>query len=123
MKSVILSAALVTTAALSAPVLAGGHMKPMVMAEDQSVANGMVSASQVVAPANGWLVVHRTNADMKPGPVVGHAPLRKGETADVAAQIETPILGQLPDVLQPKVRIHPVRRGLETRCLRADSEI
>ncbi|ANP37034.1 hypothetical protein JL2886_02142 [Phaeobacter gallaeciensis] len=85
MKSVILSAALVTTAALSAPVLAGGHMKPMVMAEDQSVANGMVSASQVVAPANGWLVVHRTNADMKPGPVVGHAPLRKGETADVAA--------------------------------------
>ena len=85
MKSVILSAALVTTAALSAPVFAGGHMKPMVMAEDQSVANGMVSASQVVAPANGWLVVHRTNADMKPGPVVGHAPLRKGETADVAA--------------------------------------
>ena len=41
--------------------------------------------SKVVAPANGWLVVHRTGADMKPGPVVGHAPLRKGENMDVAA--------------------------------------
>jgi len=65
---------------------AGGHgMAPMVEAADQSVAEGAVTASKVVAPANGWLVVHRTGADMKPGPVVGHAPLRKGENMDVAA--------------------------------------
>ncbi|AUH35476.1 DUF7282 domain-containing protein [Paracoccus tegillarcae] len=60
-------------------------MTPMVEAADQSVANGVVSATKVVAPANGWLVVHRTDAEMKPGPVVGYAPIREGETADVAA--------------------------------------
>ena len=66
--------------------LAASHgMTPGVMAEDQSVANGVVSASTVMAPANGWLVVHRTDAEMKPGPVVGYAPLRMGENTDVAA--------------------------------------
>lgn len=54
-------------------------------ASDQSVANGIVSAQSVMAAQNGWLVVHRTDADMAPGPVVGHAPLREGENVDVAA--------------------------------------
>ncbi|QIE42485.1 hypothetical protein G5B39_11415 [Rhodobacteraceae bacterium SC52] len=69
----------------SAALAAGHGMAPMVEANDQSVANGVVSAEQIVANENGWLVVHRTDADMKPGPVVGHAPIRAGETADVAA--------------------------------------
>lgn len=79
----IMTAALVLAAGSA---FAGGHgMTPMVEAADQSVAEGAVTASKVVAPANGWLVVHRTGEDMKPGPVVGHAPLRKGENMDVAA--------------------------------------
>ncbi len=66
--------------------LAAGHMPaPAVEAADQDVSGGTVSAASVVAPANGWLVVHRTDADMTPGPVVGHAPLRAGETLDVTA--------------------------------------
>lgn len=69
----------------SAALAAGHGMAPMAEANDQSVANGVVSAEQIVANENGWLVVHRTDADMKPGPVVGHAPIRAGETADVAA--------------------------------------
>ena len=78
-------AALLATMA-TAPAFAGGHgPHPMVMASDQSLANGVVSAEKVTASENGWLVVHRTNADMTPGPVVGYAPLREGETADVAA--------------------------------------
>ncbi|WP_051491723.1 DUF7282 domain-containing protein [Roseivivax isoporae] len=76
-----MTAAFAATAGL--PALA--QETPMVEASDQSVANGVVSAERVVAPANGWLVVHRTDAEMKPGPVVGHAPIREGETADVAA--------------------------------------
>lgn len=60
-------------------------MEPMVMASDQSVENGIVSAEKVAAGENGWLVVHRTDADMKPGQVVGHAPLRAGGNTDVAA--------------------------------------
>ena len=69
----------------SSAFAAGHSMAPMVEASDQSVANGIVSAGKVVAGQNGWLVVHRTDADMAPGPVVGHAPLREGETSDVAA--------------------------------------
>ena len=81
------AAALIALLAV-APALAD---TPMVEAMDQSVANGVVSAAKVSAPANGWLVVHRTDAQMKPGPVVGHAPLRAGETADVAALLTEPV--------------------------------
>ncbi len=76
-------AALFTLAA--PPLLADTHMTPMVAAGDQAVSNGVVSAAKVTAAENGWLVIHRTDADMKPGPVVGHAPIRAGETSDVAA--------------------------------------
>ena len=68
--------------------LADAHASPMVMAADQDVSNGVVSAETVMAPANGWLVVHRTDAEMKPGPVVGYAPLRAGENMDVAAILQ-----------------------------------
>ncbi|MEX5728745.1 hypothetical protein Ga0609869_002098 [Rhodovulum iodosum] len=83
MKHAILAALL--TAAASGAFAAGHGMAPMVDARDQSVANGVVSAEKIVAGENGWLVVHRTDADMTPGPVVGHAPLREGENFDVAA--------------------------------------
>ncbi|WP_112321301.1 DUF7282 domain-containing protein [Oceanibium sediminis] len=71
--------------------LAGGHAAPMVMGADQDVSGGTVAAEKIMAPANGWLVVHRTDADMKPGPVVGHAPLRAGENTDVAAILTEPV--------------------------------
>jgi len=80
---------LTTVAALAlstGTAIAAGHaMAPIVEAEDQSVASGTVAAAAVVAPANGWMVVHRTDADMAPGPVIGYAPLREGQNADVAA--------------------------------------
>ena len=60
-------------------------MMPSVMADDQSVASGIVTAKQVVAGENGWLVVHRTTGEMKPGPVIGYAPLKKGTNTDVIA--------------------------------------
>ena len=82
MKSFAIAAALTLTASAA---FADDHMAPMVEAMDQSVSNGIVSAEKVAASENGWLVVHRTDAEMKPGPVVGHAPLRAGETMDVAA--------------------------------------
>lgn len=79
------SLALIATLTASTAFAAGHGMSPMVMAEDQSVGNGIVSAEKVAATENGWMVVHRTEADMKPGPVVGYAPLRAGENMDVAA--------------------------------------
>ncbi len=68
--------------------MAAGHAAPMVDASDQDVSNGIVSAEKVMAGENGWLVVHRTDAEMKPGPVVGYAPLRAGENTDVAAILQ-----------------------------------
>jgi hypothetical protein len=56
---------------------------------DQDMSNGIVSASKVMADENGWLVVHRTDGT-KPGVVVAHAPLRKGENTDVAAILTEP---------------------------------
>ena len=82
MKTTTLAAALVLMAGAAS---ADNHMTPMVEAKDQDVSNGVVSADKVMASQNGWLVVHRTDAEMKPGPVVGYAPIRAGETSDVAA--------------------------------------
>lgn len=83
MKKLVPTIALAITAT---GILADGHAPtPAVMAADQSVANGVVSAEKIVAVENGWMVVHRTDAGMKPGPVVGYAPLREGDNADVAA--------------------------------------
>lgn len=58
---------------------------------NQSVAEGSVTATEVMAPENGWLVVHRTGADHKPGPVVGYAPLKKGENAHITALLSEPV--------------------------------
>ncbi|MCA8883873.1 MAG: hypothetical protein KDA50_09035 [Rhodobacteraceae bacterium] len=81
----ILPAALMSLSAAGAAFAAGHAMTPAITAADQSVANGVVSATDVTAGQNGWMVVHRTDDTMKPGPVVGHAPLRAGDNADVAA--------------------------------------
>ena len=70
---------------------AAGDMTQGVMASNQNVSNGIVSAEKITAAQNGWLVVHRTNAEMKPGPVVGYAPIREGETMDVAAILTEPV--------------------------------
>ena len=78
-------AALTLTAGMAS---AAGHAMPMVEAVDQDVSNGVVSAEKVVAGENGWLVVHRTDAEMKPGPVVGYAPIRGGDNMDVAAILQ-----------------------------------
>lgn len=67
-----------------------------VVAPDQSVKNGSVMAATVVASDNGWLVVHKTDEAMKPGPVIGHAPVSGGVNNDVAVMLsETVEPGQL----------------------------
>jgi hypothetical protein len=80
MKTLIASTIL---AALGTTALADMHGGGMLTVEamDQDVSAGTVTADRIVAEQNGWLVVHRTDAEMAPGPVVGHAPLRAGESA------------------------------------------
>lgn len=83
MRYILAATVLAATAGLAT---AESHsMMQAVKASDQSVADGIVTAEAVTASQNGWLVVHRTDDQMKPGPVVAYAPLRAGETMDVAA--------------------------------------
>ncbi|MBO6850039.1 MAG: hypothetical protein JJ867_06115 [Marinobacter sp.] len=84
-KSTFLTAALLSTALTSGAAMAMDHGKVGVKASDQDVSGGTVTAKQVMAEKNGWLVVHRTDEAMKPGPVVGHAPIKMGKNMDVAA--------------------------------------
>ncbi len=59
-----LLAALVSGAFATGSALAAEH-KAGVWTNDQSVANGVVSARKVVAEQNGWLVVHRRCRSLK----------------------------------------------------------
>ncbi len=86
MKRTFFAAAAATTLAVSATVaFAAGQAQLSVAGNDQDVSGGTVTASKIVAAKNGWLVVHRTDQSMKPGPVVGHAPLKAGENENVTA--------------------------------------
>lgn len=92
MKKTLLAASASLALGLSGSyALAASHSGMGVMGEDQDVSGGTVTASSVTAPANGWLVVHRTDDEMKPGPVVGYAPLKAGENMDVAAILTEPV--------------------------------
>ncbi|WP_373355290.1 hypothetical protein [Pseudoroseicyclus sp. CXY001] len=85
-------------------------MTPSVTAMDQDVSNGVVSAESITAEENGWLVVHRTDADMAPGPVVGHAPIRAGTTSDVAAILTEEVASG--DMLM--LMVHSEAGGMQT---------
>jgi len=89
---------------------AAAHSNAMVEAMDQDVSNGVVSADKVMATENGWMVVHRTDAEMKPGPVVGYAPLRAGENVDVAAILQEEV--KSGDMLM--LMVHSEEGGMKT---------
>lgn len=77
---------------------------------NQDVSGGTVTADMVHADANGWLVVHRTDSAMKPGPVVGYAPLKMGENKDVAAILTEPV--EPGDMLM--LMLHGEQGGMKT---------
>ncbi|MDN3553747.1 hypothetical protein QWY74_09780 [Halomonas almeriensis] len=84
MASTFVSASLLLGAGMAHAEMHGDH-DPGVWADDQSVSAGSVTAEKVMTNTNGWLVVHRTDESMKPGPVVGHAPLKEGKNMHVTA--------------------------------------
>jgi hypothetical protein len=84
-KFTTLITATIASATIATGVFAAAHASLGVKAEDQDVSGGTVTASEITAGENGWLVVHRTDDTMKPGPVVGHAPIKEGMNMDVTA--------------------------------------
>ena len=91
MKAKLATAALLGSMLLAGTAIAEDKMMLAVKASDQDVSGGTVTASEIHAANNGWLVVHRTDSKMKPGPVVGHAPLKKGKNIEVTAILTEPV--------------------------------
>ncbi|NUH66924.1 hypothetical protein HTT03_16695 [Sulfitobacter sp. S0837] len=106
----ILTSATLAFALTTGAAFAAAHATPMVEASDQDVSSGVVTADKVMAGENGWLVVHRTDADMKPGPVVAYAPLRAGESTDVAAILQEEVASG--DMLM--LMVHSEEGGMKT---------
>lgn len=80
----ILTLALAAGPAIS-PAFAAGHGLG-VKAQDQMIKDS-VKADMVMTTEDGWLVIHRVKAGGKPGPVIGHAWLKKGKNENVVAKL------------------------------------
>jgi len=89
MKKTLIAAAVAGLTLVSGVAFAQGSALS-VKGSDQNLSGGTVITSEVMAGENGWLVVHRTDGS-KPGPVIAHAPLRKGKNTDVAAILTEPV--------------------------------
>lgn len=63
-------------------------MTPSVVVNNQAIANGTVTISEVISDGAGWLVVH-AQADGKPGPILGFSPVFDGENSNVVVEIDT----------------------------------
>lgn len=101
---------LAAAAAVLAVSGANAMTSAAVVVADQSVSSGTVTAEKVTAEANGWLVVHRTDAEMKPGPVVGYAPLKAGDNMDVTSLLQEEV--KAGDMLM--LMIHSEAGGTKT---------
>ncbi len=60
---------------------------PSVRVSDQTVMGDTVTVDEVVAAEPGWMVIH-AEAEGKPGPVIGYAPVSVGENRNVVVQID-----------------------------------
>ena len=59
-----------------------------VVAEDQVISSdNMVTIASVTSDTDGWMVIH-AQADGKPGPILGKAPVKSGENSSVNVEID-----------------------------------
>ena len=89
MKSFHTAAGLGIIAAMAFSV--GYVLAPSAGADERSVENVVRRTSGSVDADLRWLVVHRSNADRTPGPIVGYSRLRKDDIIDVAAILTEPV--------------------------------
>jgi LPXTG-motif cell wall-anchored protein len=83
----------IASAAWAAPLRQEGDS---IDVDDQAVVNGSISVAEVVASQDGWLVAHLDEGG-KPGKVIGHTAVKKGETYTVNIKLEeaVPVGGKL----------------------------
>ncbi|MGY5739916.1 DUF7282 domain-containing protein [Vibrio antiquarius] len=83
---------------------------PSIKGVDQDMSGGTVTAKMVHADDNGWMVVHRTDESIKPGPVIGYAPLKMGQNENVNAILMEPV--ESGDMLM--LMVHGEKGGMKT---------
>jgi plastocyanin len=59
---------------------------PSVSVADQPIEDDAVTVAKVVSNGPGWIVIH-ADKNGAPGPVLGYAPVKDGENADVAVKL------------------------------------
>ncbi|ELA6600009.1 hypothetical protein RC862_002300 [Vibrio alginolyticus] len=83
---------------------------PSIKGVDQDMSGGTVTAEMAHADDSGWMVVHRTDESMKPGPVIGYAPLKMGKNENVNAILMEPV--ESGDMLM--LMVHGEKGGMKT---------
>jgi plastocyanin len=68
------------------PAAAKAAAMPSVSVTDQPIEDDTVTVAKVVSNGPGWIVVH-ADKNGAPGPVLGYAPVKDGENADVAVKL------------------------------------
>jgi sugar lactone lactonase YvrE len=68
---------------------------PTVLADDQVSDGTQVTVAKVVAAQDGWMVIH-SDADGKPGPVLGQTAVAKGTTENVVVMLDQPVTPDTP---------------------------
>ena len=98
----------VATLVMTAGLAHAGGLK--VEGKNQDMSGGTVTADKIVAGENGWMVVHRIKKNGKPGPVVGHSPLKAGVNTNVTAILT----GKVEKGEKVMLMLHAEKGGVET---------
>ena len=98
----------VATLVMTAGLAQAGGLK--VEGKNQDMSGGTVTADKIVADENGWMVVHRIKENGKPGPVVGHSPLKAGVNTNVTAILT----GKVEKGEKVMLMLHAEKGGVET---------
>lgn len=63
-------------------------MEASVVTSDQDASDGSVTVPEVTSIGPGWMVIHATAADGKPGAIVGKTHVEDGHSTDLRVQID-----------------------------------
>jgi hypothetical protein len=86
-RSLVTKRVITLTSALTLGALAA-HAENMISTDGLKASTSTVSVGNVTAEKDGYLVVHRTDfTGTLPGEVIGHAPIKAGQSAEVSVPL------------------------------------
>ncbi len=86
-RSLMMKRVIALTSALTLGAVAA-HAENMISTDGLKASTSAVSVGTVTAEKDGYLVVHRTDfTGTLPGAVIGHAPIKAGQSAEVSVPL------------------------------------